>query len=138
MIFSRNFSHTNFYLRTSLSFCLSCPRRIEDLGGENEFSCVIRSNLFKGSLLSRFLLTWSSPKVICSDLRPLGQLNRWGSLFVFFFFFRSIRILKLRKKKKGKDPQPSLGSTNQERRPNREEKWFTDYYKSTNFTTYNK
>ena len=53
-------------------------------------SLAIRSDLFKGSLFSRLLLTWSSPKVIGLELHPLGQLNMWGNLleeFFFFFFF---------------------------------------------------
>ena len=54
-------------------------------------SFAIRSDLFKGSLFSRLLLTCSSPKVIGLELHPLGQLNMWGSLLelrrVFFFFF---------------------------------------------------
>ena len=68
-------------------------------------SLAIRSDLFKGSLFSRLLLTWSSPKVIGLELHPLGQLNMWGSLleefffsfFLFFFSFFSlgeIRILE--------------------------------------------
>ena len=50
-------------------------------------SLAIRSDLFKGSLFSRLLLTCSSPKVIGLELHPLGQLNMWGSLLEEFFSF---------------------------------------------------
>ena len=63
-------------------------------------SLAIRSDLFKGSLFSRLLLTCSSPKVTGLELHPLGQLNMWGSLLelrrVFFFFFSFFPLGEIR------------------------------------------
>ena len=89
IFFSRKFS-------LALTFSYVLPSRFvsqvpeESRIWEGKYSLAIRSDLFKGSLFSRLLLTCSSPKVIGLELHPLGQLNMWGSLleeFFFFFFF---------------------------------------------------